>query len=117
MSRIENKLTELKEKKQAAFIPYVMAGDPDLQTTARIVLELEKSGADMVELGVPFSDPLADGPTIQRAAIRALKQKANLRKIFALVKELRKSSGVPIILMLYYNLVHKYGEEKFAEDC
>lgn len=116
MSRIENKLTELKEKKQAAFIPYVMAGDPDIETTARIVLELEKSGADIVELGVPFSDPLADGPTIQRAAIRALKQKANLKKIFALVKELRKSSEIPVILMLYYNLVHKYGEEKFAED-
>ncbi len=72
-----------------------MAGDPDLETTARIVLELEKSGADMVELGVPFSDPLADGPTIQRAAIRALKQKVNLKKIFALVKDVRKSSGVP----------------------
>ncbi len=116
MSRIETKLAELKKKGRAAFIPYVMAGDPDIETTGKIVLELEKSGADIIELGVPFSDPLADGPTIQRAAIRALKQKANLRKIFALVREIRKASEIPIILMLYYNLIHKYGEERFADD-
>ena len=116
MSRIGIKLAELKKNRQAAFIPYVMAGDPDIETTGKIVLELEKSGADIIELGVPFSDPLADGPTIQRAAIRALKQKTNLKKVFALVREIRKSSQVPIILMLYYNLIHKYGEDRFADD-
>ena len=116
MSRIGIKLAELKKNRQAAFIPYVMAGDPDIETTGKIVLELEKSGADIIELGVPFSDPLADGPTIQRAAIRALKQKTNLKKVFALVREIRKSSQVPIILMLYYNLIHKYGEYRFADD-
>ncbi len=116
MTRIENKFAELKDKRRSAFIPYVMAGDPDIETTGKIVLELEKSGADIIELGVPFSDPLADGPTIQRAAIRALKQKTNLKKVFALVKEIRKSSEIPIILMLYYNLIHKYGEKRFAGD-
>ncbi len=116
MTRIENKFAELKDKRRSAFIPYVMAGAPDIETTGKIVLELEKSGADIIELGVPFSDPLADGPTIQRAAIRALRQKTNLKKVFALVKEIRKSSEIPIILMLYYNLIHKYGEERFAGD-
>ncbi len=116
MSRIETKLAGLKEDGRAAFIPYVMAGDPDIETTGRIVLELEKSGADIIELGVPFSDPLADGPTIQRAAIRALRQKTNLKEVFALVRKIRESSRVPIILMLYYNLIHKYGEERFAGD-
>ncbi|MHB8173042.1 MAG: tryptophan synthase subunit alpha [Nitrospirota bacterium] len=116
MSRIETKLAKLKREGRAAFIPYIMTGDPDLKTTARIILELERSGADIVELGVPFSDPLADGPTIQRAAIRALKQKVNLKKVFAMVREIREKSETPIILMLYYNLIHKYGEEKFTID-
>src|SRR5512135_288671 len=117
MSRIADKLKELKKRNECALIPYIMAGDPDLESTGKLVLEMEKSGADMVELGVPFSDPLADGPTIQKAAIRALANKVNLRKVFALVKGIRKDTDIPIILMLYYNLVYKYGEEAFARDA
>jgi len=117
MSRISDKLKMLKANRQAALIPYIMAGDPDLKTTGKLILEIEKSGADMLELGVPFSDPLADGPTIQRAAIRALAGKVNLGMVLRLVKETRKSTDIPIILMLYYNLVHRYGEARFVADA
>jgi len=117
MSRIATKLEGLKVKGQKALIPYIMAGDPDLDTTGRLVIEMERAGADMIELGVPFSDPLADGPTIQRAAIRALQEGVTLKKVFELVRGLRKQTQVPIILMLYYNLIFKYGEEKFVRDA
>ena len=117
MSRIADKLKELKKRNECALIPYIMAGDPDIETTGKLVVEMERSGADMVELGVPFSDPLADGPTIQKAAIRALANKTNLKKVFALVKTIRKTTEIPIILMLYYNLVYKYGEDAFARDA
>ncbi len=117
MSRITDKFKELKKLNRAALIPYIMAGDPDLETTERLVYEIEKAGADMLELGVPFSDPLADGPTIQRAAMKALASGADIRKVLALVKRVRAKSGMPVILMLYYNLVFKYGEERFAKDA
>jgi tryptophan synthase alpha chain len=117
MSRISETFTGLKGKKEAALIPYIMAGDPDLATTKELIFEMERSGADMVELGVPFSDPLADGPTIQRAAIRALKSRATLASVFKLVSHVRKTTEIPIILMLYYNLILKYGEERFAADA
>ena len=117
MSRITGKFKELKKRGEAALITYIMAGDPDVAATEDLVLALERSGADMIELGVPFSDPLADGPTIQRAALRALGSRTSLRRVFPLVKALRKKTEIPIILMLYYNLVHKYGEEKFAADA
>lgn len=117
MSRIKDKFDELKAKNQAALIPYIMAGDPGLDTTERLVYEIEKAGADMLELGVPFSDPLADGPTIQRAAMKALASGADIKKVLGLVKRVRAQSRIPIILMLYYNLVFKYGEEKFVKDA
>lgn len=117
MSRISEKIAALKEKKEAALIPYIMAGDPDIATTGKLIMEMERSGADIIELGVPFSDPLADGPTIQRAAIRALKSRATLSRVFRLVKEVRKETDIPIILMLYYNLILKYGEERFAASA
>ena len=117
MSRISDKLRELKEKNEVALIPYIMAGDPDLKMTEKLILEIEKSGGDMIELGVPFSDPLADGPTIQRAAIRALAGKVSLSQVIRLVADVRRKTELPIILMLYYNLVHRYGEGRFVKDA
>ena len=117
MSRISEKFSELKARGEKALIPYIMAGDPDLETTKRLILEIERSGGDIIELGVPFSDPLADGPAIQRAAIRALANKVSLRQVISLVRDVRRETQVPIILMLYYNLILKYGEEKFVKDA
>ncbi len=94
-----------------------MAGDPSPEKTREYVLMLEECGADIVELGVPFSDPLADGPTIQRAAERALEQGISLRKVMAIVSELRKSSRVPLVLMTYFNPVFRYGAENFILDA
>ena len=100
-----------------AFIPYIMAGDPSFETTKETVLMLEQCGADIVELGVPFSDPLADGPTIQRAAERALKNGVTLRKVVAFVRDIRSSTQIPLILMTYFNPVFKYGSESFISDA
>ncbi len=117
MNRIEQRFRQLKEEKRKAFIPYIMAGDPSLKDTERLVLILEESGADIIELGVPFTDPLADGPVIQAAAFRALSQGVTLRKVIKTVKGIRKRSEVPIILMTYYNPVYKYGLERFINDA
>lgn len=116
MNRIEKRFEELKKQKKKAFIAYICAGDPDLSTTKRLVLELDKAGVDIIELGVPFSDPMADGPTIQRASQRALKKRVNLPKIFLLIKSLRKRTEIPLILMTYYNPVYKYGVKRFVRD-
>ena len=113
-NRIDQKFKELKKKKKKAFIAYITAGDPNLKTTEELVLAFERSGADLVELGVPFSDPLADGPTIQASYERALKQRVNLEKIVALVNRLRQKTAVPIALMTSFNPVFHYGEKKFA---
>jgi tryptophan synthase alpha chain len=117
VSRITRKFNKLKKQGRTAFIPYIMAGDPSLEATAEAVRTLEKCGADIVELGVPFSDPLADGPVIQRAAERALKAGVSLRDVIALVGELRKSTRIPIVLMTYYNPVFKLGEEEFMRSA
>ena len=114
MSRIETKFKELKKKKKTALIPFITVGDPDLKTTKALVLEIEKKGADIIELGVPFSDPIADGPTIQEADIRSLKHKTSLKDALNLVKELRKKTEVPLVLMTYYNLLYNYGIERFV---
>ncbi len=115
MSRITDKFKQLKSERKTALIPYIMAGDPTLQATKKYVLDLEKSGADIIELGVPFSDPLADGPTIQRAAERSLKHGTTLSKVMGLVQEIRKKSEIPLVLMTYYNPVFKYGVELFIK--
>jgi len=117
MSRIEQTFKNLKKQSRKALIPYIMAGDPDLDFTKKTVLELEAAGADIIELGVPFSDPLADGPTIQKAAERSLNSNTTLKKVLALVKEIRKDSEVPLILMTYFNLVFKLGTDKFIKDA
>ena len=107
----------LRADGKKAFIPYVMAGDPTPEATLKHTLLLERCGADIIELGVPFSDPLADGPTIQKAAGRALKSGTTLAKVLFIVKEIRQHTAIPLILMTYYNPVFKYGEEKFVADA
>ena len=117
MSRIGGTFRRIRDKKGKAFIPYVMAGDPDIERTRQLVKVLEECGADIIELGVPFSDPLADGPTIQKAAQRALSGGMTLDGVVRLVSELRLDTQIPIILMTYYNPVFKYGEERFVLDA
>jgi tryptophan synthase alpha chain len=117
MSRIKNTFNKLNKKKETALIPYIMAGDPDLATTRKLIFEMEKAGCDIIELGAPFSDPLADGPTIQKAAIRSLKNHTTIADVLGLVAEVRKESKIPLILMTYYNLIFKYGEERFVHDA
>ena len=100
-----------------AFIPFVTCGDPDLETTIELVKEMEKSGADIIELGIPFSDPTAEGPVIQGANIRALSAGVTTDKIFEMVKEVRKSVKVPLVFMTYANVVYSYGIEKFVKTA
>jgi tryptophan synthase alpha chain len=117
MSRIKTTFNRLKKKNETALIPYIMAGDPDLATTKALILEMEKAGCDIIELGAPFSDPLADGPTIQKAAIRSLKNHTSVVDVLGLVADIRKESKIPLIVMTYYNLIFKYGEERFVNDA
>lgn len=117
MNRIEQTFAELKKTGRKALIPYIMAGDPSLERTIRFVLDLESAGADIIELGVPFSDPLADGPTIQQAAERSLKSGTTLKRVLSLVKEIRKVSDIPLILMTYFNPVFKFGIDSFVRDA
>jgi len=116
-SRIIRKFQEIRRDKGKAFIPYIMAGDPDMGRTKELIRILAACGADIIELGVPFSDPLADGPTIQKAAQRALDEGVTLKKVIALVAELRAGTQIPLILMTYYNPVFKYGEAQFVRDA
>ncbi len=115
--RIGLKFARTRGSNQSAFIPYIVAGDPDLERTQRLVLELEARGADLIELGVPFSDPMADGPANQRAAARGLASGATLPVILALVAELRKHTQIPIILFGYFNPVFRYGCERLCADA
>lgn len=114
MMDIESRLKTLAAGGQKAFIPYITAGDPDLAATLTMLHTLEELGADMVEVGVPFSDPMADGPVIEAAMERALKSKTTLRGILGTVSEFRKRSSLPVILMGYFNPFHAYGIERFA---
>ena len=114
MSRIQQKFAELKNRGEAALIPFITAGDPDLATTLKIMRALEKGGADLIELGIPFSDPSADGPTIQRSSERALKRPVPLPAVFRLVRDFRRGSEVPVILFGYFNPFFRLGLAKFA---
>jgi len=116
-SRIERKFIDTRGRNRSALIPYIVAGDPDLEHTQRLVLELERRGADLIELGVPFSDPMADGPANQRAAARGLAAGATLPAILALVSELRRQTQIPIILFGYFNPIFRYGCERFSADA
>lgn len=115
--RIAHKFRELHARNESALIPFIVAGDPDMDTTRRLVLELERRGADLIELGVPFSDPMADGPANQRAIARGLRTGASLAAILAMVSELRKETEIPIILFGYYNPYMHYGCEQLARDA
>jgi len=117
MSRIKNAFNRLKKKNEKALIPYLMAGDPDLATTKQLILAMEKAGCDMIELGAPFSDPLADGPTIQKAALRSLAHHTSIKDVLGLVADVRKESKIPLIIMTYYNLIFRYGEDRFVKDA
>lgn len=117
MNRIDKKFNELRKNRKKGFIAYITAGDPTLKITACLIPELEKSGVDLIELGVPFSDPLADGLTNQKAAERALLQGVSVRKILDMVRKVRINTKVPIILFTYLNPVFRYGWLKFAKDA
>ncbi len=117
MNRIEQKFAQLKQLKRKAFISFITAGDPDLKTTHDLVLAFEQSGVDIIEIGVPFSDPLADGPTIQASSFRSLQKGTTLPKVLQLVKKLRQQTDIPIALMMYYNPIFNYGEAKFVKDA
>ncbi|MBA2485733.1 MAG: tryptophan synthase subunit alpha [Nitrospira sp.] len=115
MNRVDQTLRHLKAKGEKALITYIMAGDPSLHETEQLVLELERAGADVIELGVPFSDPIADGPIIQKAAERGLRSGTSLRMILESVRHLRTMTQIPIVLMAYYNNIHAYGEAEFCQ--
>ena len=117
MGRIADKFAELKKNNKKALITFITAGDPDLEMTGEIIPEMERCGADIVELGVPFSDPMADGPTIQKSSERALASGTTLEAILLMVKSVRKQTQVPIILMGYFNPVYRYGTERFVDDA
>ena len=118
MNRIENALSTLQDKKEKAFITYITAGLPDYGKTKEIIKAQEKAGTDTIELGIPFSDPVADGPVIQAASYEAIQGGANLEKTFALMKEMRDEGvEIPIVFMMYYNTVLHYGLEKFVKEC
>jgi tryptophan synthase alpha chain len=115
--RIAAKFRELRARGESALIPFIVAGDPDLERTRRLVVELEARGADIIELGVPFSDPMADGPANQRAAARGLGAGATLPAILSTVAELRKETEIPLILFGYFNPILHYGCERLCADA
>lgn len=117
MNRIDEKFVELKKLGRKALITFVTAGDPDIITTCRIVKEMVRQGADIIELGVPFSDPIAEGPVIQAANERALSKGLKIGRIMDAVKELRKEIDVPILYLLYFNSILQYGPERFFMEC
>ncbi len=117
MSRLASTFARLKKESRAAFIPFVSGGDPDMETSAAILDALPGCGADIIELGMPFSDPMADGPAVQASSTRALKAGATLPKVIELVKKFRrKDSKTPLVLMGYFNPIHAYGTARFARD-
>ena len=117
MSRLAKTFAALKKEGRAAFIPFVSAGDPDMEISLAILEALPGCGADIIELGMPFSDPMADGPAVQASSVRALKSGATLAKVLKMVEKFRKADKTtPIVLMGYYNTVHAHGTARFAKD-
>ena len=116
-SRLAQRLAELKKTDSKALVTFITAGDPDLATTEEMIHLLEDAGADIIELGVPFSDPMADGPTIQLSSERALAAGTTLTAIIETVRNVRRSSSIPIVLMGYLNPIHAYGCERFSRDA
>jgi len=114
LSRVDEKFYELKNNKKIALMPFIMAGDPNIEKTSEILLKLQENGADLIELGIPYSDPLADGPVIQVAASRALKSGTSLRKVIKLLEALKGKLNIPIILFSYLNPLLCFGFEEFC---
>jgi len=114
MGRIENKFKSLSANNEKALIVYLTAGDPSLNVTKQLIFALEKAGVDILEIGVPFSDPTADGPVIQAASQRSLKSGTTLEGVLKMVAEVRKASEIPIVLFGYFNPIFAYGVKKFA---
>jgi tryptophan synthase alpha chain len=114
MSRIREKFRELKRSGRGGFIPFITVGDPDLATTERLLIELAKAGADIIELGVPFSDPVADGEVIQRASERALRNGVTVHDALACAKKVRQHIDVPLVLFSYFNPLLQFGQERLA---
>ena len=117
LNRLDNAFSRLREKGQRAFVAYVCAGDPDLERSVDIVLALERAGVDVVELGVPFSDPLADGVVNQMAADRALRAGASTAGVLEMIRRLRQQSQIPLVLFTYLNPVYTYGYQRFHQDA
>lgn len=118
MNRIEERMKELQENNKKAFITYMTAGLPDMEGCKKLIFAQEKAGLDVLELGIPFSDPTADGPVIQAASYKSIMQGTNLRKVFKLVEEVREEGGkIPIVFMMYFNTVLYYGLEEFVKEC
>src|SRR3954454_6187068 len=117
-TRIDTCFAELKREGRAGFVTFLMAGDPDLKTSLDIIKALPKAGADIIEIGMPFTDPMADGPAIQASGLRALKAGMTLKKTLAMVREFRKGDNTtPLVLMGYYNPIFIYGVDKFLADA
>lgn len=117
MNRIDLKFKQLKENNQKALVTFLSAGDPSLDVTRETILEMERCGASVVEIGVPFSDPIAEGPVIQRANVRALKGGVNLDKIMEMVEGLRKETDIPLVYLMYFNSILSYGIDRFFKRC
>ena len=118
MSRISERFAALKKAGRAAFVPFITAGDPEPETSFSIMEKIPAAGADLIELGAPFSDPMADGPAVQASSLRALKSGASMLKTLEMVRKFRKADQTtPVILMGYYNPIHHYGTAKFARDA
>ncbi|GLH40887.1 tryptophan synthase subunit alpha [Pseudomonas moraviensis] len=118
MSRLQTRFADLKQQNRAALVTFVTAGDPDYDTSLAILKGLPAAGADVIELGMPFTDPMADGPAIQLANIRALAAKQNLAKTLQMVREFREgNSDTPLVLMGYFNPIHKFGVERFITEA
>jgi tryptophan synthase alpha chain len=117
MNRIDKKFKDLKSRGKKAFIAFLTCGYPDIAATRKLVLEFDKAGVDIVELGVPFSDPIADGPVIQESSVKALSNKVTVDKVLALVKKLRRKTDIPLCAMTYYNPVFCFGEERFLREA
>ena len=117
MNRIDDLFLNLKAQNKKGFIAYITAGDPNIEFTAKLVEQMDNCGVHLIEIGVPFSDPLADGTVIQNAMCRALENNTNLDDIFSMVKKVRNTTQIPIILFSYLNPLHQYGVENFAKNC
>ncbi|HWF18380.1 MAG TPA: tryptophan synthase subunit alpha, partial [Verrucomicrobiae bacterium] len=117
MNRINERFARLKRDAQKGFVVYIGAGDPNLEATRQLALAFDKAGVDVLELGVPFSDPLADGLVNQLAAQRGLESGTTPAKVLETVRSIRKDSQVPIVFYIYFNLLHRYGFKKFIEDA